>query len=697
MHDIQKRSNGIEPCLSHFLMNGFHRESNQYSPMGLCQKGDFKSRKTVTANSEQKGDEIKQFDRSREESLGDLEQTDKRSNNMRLTIRKGHLAEIYSGMAKMLSNCWHGVRIESAPGNIRAVGTNINEAIVYEAESPENENGEGTFILPTDPLKEIVNAYGSDTVITFSDEEETIKAEWETKGLTSSLTFQSKDDFPEITIPGGIIFKPLERDRFRTEYLLCAKCTTEERTRFDLDCIVLDGENNKMVATDGRQVYGANGIAFPWKDSCFLPTGKCFPEKLLLSSGTLEAVKTEKVLVFRNRPWTYSVTPKEGSFPPIEKLAIDIGDTELLLNVSETDAEKLIELLPHLPGNKKRCWAITLEARDNLTFHGESSGTESETKGELVLTDTTWIGGPCKSVFSREFFIRALKHGFRSFRFPLEGGPIVSESETGKYIFMPMRVIDEEDPEEEASEDSQKPETVRKPTPAEVRELRIEWSRYEALWLVTEYAQSLGRAKARNSPPIATQIRFQLESVAEHLSDLTDKHDDCPCLEELLPPQDELEWEEIGDFARADGTVVTLVRSEDGFFSIQSEEEVNLTAMDVNGILEPLLSQIWKPSCLALYYNGQRWWIDTEHAITRKGKRAERQLVVGEPRPASNEFIEWEIGIFQRLIKEYGDSLPTPGLANTERRLEKLQTWLNQQAPETLDLLPLCLSLPATA
>ena len=80
---------------------------------------------------------------------------------MRLNIRKGLLAEIYSGMAKLLSHTGHGVLIESTPGKVRAVGTNYGETLVYEAESPETENGEGSFVLPADQLKEIVSAYGA--------------------------------------------------------------------------------------------------------------------------------------------------------------------------------------------------------------------------------------------------------------------------------------------------------------------------------------------------------------------------------------------------------------------------------------------------------------------------------------------------------------------------------------------------------
>jgi len=58
---------------------------------------------------------------------------------MRLNIRKGLLAEIYSGLAKLLSHSGHGALIESARGRVRAVGTNSGETPVFEVESPESD------------------------------------------------------------------------------------------------------------------------------------------------------------------------------------------------------------------------------------------------------------------------------------------------------------------------------------------------------------------------------------------------------------------------------------------------------------------------------------------------------------------------------------------------------------------------------
>jgi hypothetical protein len=474
--------------------------------------------------------------------------------------------------------------------------------------------------------------------------------------------------------------------------------------RFNLECIALDGANHRMIATDGRQIYEAKGVDFPWEDCCYLPTGKCFPEKLLLQSGNLEVAKTKEVLAFRNGAWTYLVKLGDTSFPPVDNLVCDIGDTELLLRVSEEDANRLIELLPHLPGKERRSSVVEFKAEQQIILSGESKGTDSEASSQFALNSSHWIGGPFGVLFNREYLLRALEHGLRTFRFFSGSAPIVSETETAKYLFMPMTLQEEEAQPEEATEDSNdetpeppKEKPASKPNPAEVRRQRIEWLNREALWLATELAKQHGFISPSESASPVAQIRRQLEEVVARLADLSDKRKRSLTLEDLLPPQDPPTWEEVGSFAREDGTLVHLVRSEEGFFSIRNGEVINISSEDVSGILEPLLSHVWKPSCLALYYNGQRWWIEAEHNLSRKGNKAQRQLVVGVPRPASQGVIEWEIGLLQKLLDEPAESLPVRARENAERRLERLKTWQRLPAPQPLDLLSLCLKFAKSA
>ena len=617
---------------------------------------------------------------------------------MRLNIKKSILTEIYSGMARLISRSFLGVQIQSTPGSIRACGSDQRNYLIYENEAPENAEGEGTVVVLADDLKEILTTQGQDTTISISaDDKGLATAEWESNGLKRSHSFQSHFDSAEPKATGDGAYKPLDSERFQAEYLMCAQCTSTERTRFDLDCIALDGDNGKMMATDGRQFYQATGMEFPWTGTCYLPVNERFPEKILFSGSDLHVAKTKDSLAFRTGPWTYVAHLKEASFPPVEKLDPDIGDTELLLLVSEEDAERLEDLLPQLPGDQTVCRQVWLEANAELAVRSTVENHSGKSEGSFKLLSSHWLGGPSELCFNREYLLRGLTNGHRTFRFLKDNGPILSESEHGSYLFLPV-TLKEEEPETGA-EKKEGTKPGKSSSKAEVRKMRRDWLEREAVWLSTEMAVQFGRINSTAGIPVLDRMKAQIETVLENLNQVEDKRRarDWLSLVELLPPGFHMEWENIGWFERADGTTAWLVRSEDGFFSIREGKTVNLTIEDVSSIIEPLLAGLWKPCLLALYYNGQRWWVPVRHEIERKGKTAKRRLLFGEAQPAVGKHLEWEIRLLSNLLEKHGDTLPERATERAAHRLETLQRWMKLPRPETLDLLPLCFTLPASA
>ena len=616
---------------------------------------------------------------------------------MNLKIRKCVLAEIYQGMAKLLAKCLLGVRLESTPGSIRATGTNLRDVLIYAGEVPENGDGEGTLVVPMSQLKEMATAPGEDLVVSNTPGEgENVIVETESRGLFWRCSFPHEEEFPAIPEMQESL-QTLDRERFRAEFLSASQCTSTTRARYDLDCIALDGDTGTMSATDGCQLYQVSGMEFPWKGTCYLPVTEHFPQKLLFAEGQLEVAKTENHLVFRNGPWTYFAQLKQASFPPIEKLSFDIGDTELLLIVSEEDAGLLKELLPQMPGNQWGHREVFMEAGDTIGLQAKSGGSEIQSEARLDLATSHWMGEVSDVGFNREFLVRALEWGFRCFRIFKDGGPVRAESANGSYLFMRITLNDPTPAEEEEDEgqDLQVVPEKKEPTKAEIRKRRKDWLEREQLWLASELAAGLDRIGFTGFG----ETKHRIERTHDRLLELSAKPHQEPKngLEVLLPPVIPIEWDPIGRFERADGTGVELVLSKDGFFSFQGEDGVDIRQADVTGILEPLLATVWRPCHLPLYYNGQRWWVEADHRIQRKGKTVKRQLIFGEARPAAIQFLDWEIILLKRLFERSGDSLPVPAQERLTQRLQRLQKLLPLTKPQTLDLLPLCLTLPASA
>lgn len=74
---------------------------------------------------------------------------------MNLTINRSTLAEIFQGMAKILTESPYGLHLISSPGHIEVRSTLQQQTLIYCNDAPENAAGEGLLTLTHDNLKNI--------------------------------------------------------------------------------------------------------------------------------------------------------------------------------------------------------------------------------------------------------------------------------------------------------------------------------------------------------------------------------------------------------------------------------------------------------------------------------------------------------------------------------------------------------------
>ncbi|MCA9443078.1 MAG: hypothetical protein KC964_19910, partial [Candidatus Omnitrophica bacterium] len=272
-----------------------------------------------------------------------------------------------------------------------------------------------------------------------------------------------------------------------------------------------------------------------------------------------------------------------------------------------------------------------------------------------------------------------------------------------RYLFMPLLVHEEEGPENVELEPEVRPPRgnppAQAPTPAQVRKRRNQWLHREALWLASRHAQLISEMNVAPDSNRLETLSFQLQKILVEHAKIEEKRKkkDRLQMEDLAPPPSNMEWDELGRFERRDGTGVELVRSKEGFFSLRDEKgETNITQEDMATLFEPLLASQWKPFTLALYFNGQCWWTEAEFLIERTQKAVKRSLSLGVSRPARKEHLEWEVRVHKRFLS---DSLDIPQRISdeTDSRISQLDQWLDAESPDTLDLLPLCMTLAVSA
>jgi len=605
---------------------------------------------------------------------------------------------------------------------VRAYAVLVSQTLDYENEAPENTDGEGILHIPDDALRGLAASRGNEGTITFTSTEGfSTKAEWRNKGLRSCYQFAAETAFPAPEIPGDEAFTPLDMDRFRTHFTVCTEVVTTLRTRFDLDCICLDGDKGQMLASDGHQLYIGSEITFPWKGKCLLPVAQNFPDKPLFGGMPLSVGRNRGSLVLRSGPWTYLITDRTPNFPDVERLIPHPGDTGLLVHLSQEDAAQIEELVPQMPGNDTTNRLVRLQPGEDLILTAESNGAEAN----LSLNSSVWLG-TMEVSFNRDFLLRAIKIGNREFRFPRNRGPILSEGRDSQYLFMPLTEAEvpeaeaeesseedpeqpgsqeseseqEEPPQEEPGDDEEDTKEEEQPTEAPAGpswENRITWLEKELAWDAIEYAVDLGvmdpdQVSSENVSRLARLQRTQ-KALNQAYKETGRKPEKLP----LQSPQSKPKWNELGQFSTADGQALELLCSKEGFFSLRCGDQTNLTREHVACLLEPLLVNQWKPFTLALYYNSHTWWVDGDHTLERKGKAAKRHLHLTEYRPANLKHLHWEIEVLSHFLNQSEEDLPVPVREKAQARLEQLDLWAHSEPPQTLDLLSLCLKFAKTS
>ena len=358
---------------------------------------------------------------------------------MRLTIPRSMLDEIRKGMSKIISSnstipVYQHIKIESEPGKLRAVGTDGESALMFDAPIEENADGSGSCLLP---VKEMSNIPGRarDIVTITAENEKKVCAEVASEGVVEKVHFSVPpvDKFPDIAFEDDLKFRKQAGDAAELiRYAL--RCTDNGPTRYSLNCLAL--EPNRIVATNGRKLFAGNSFAFPWrsKQPKLIPASKVFGCSAIRDAGDLSVAFAEGTVYFRfGDRWTLKLPVVEGSFPDWEPVVPKKARASI--EFTEEDARQLIERLPTLPGDDDDNMPVGLLVDGSVRVLGKGERGQCET---LDLPNATVTGRKAEIGFNRAFLIDGLKMGMRRFDIVGPNQPIVSRDDKKLFLFMPL-------------------------------------------------------------------------------------------------------------------------------------------------------------------------------------------------------------------------------------------------------------------
>lgn len=209
--------------------------------------------------------------------------------------------------------------------------------------------------------------------------------------------------------------------------------TDESNSRYALGCLHLRGREGRIEATDGRQVLVQSGYRFSWNEDVLVPGSK------LLGGSDLEL--GNGVGVGRSDDWVGlqvgSVVillriQKEARFPKIDQLLPNPNGAKSRLELSEADAGFLLDVLPRLPSDSdNRPITLDLNGRVIVRCRAEETGRTTE----VVPQSSPYHGEPLTLNTDRRYVERALRLGFRDFRFYGSESPVMGVAGERRYLW----------------------------------------------------------------------------------------------------------------------------------------------------------------------------------------------------------------------------------------------------------------------
>lgn len=290
-----------------------------------------------------------------------------------------------------------------------------------------------TFCLPITALADFEGSMATPVNLT-AEPNGGVRAEWIDADVPQRRTYSSKP--PEeawLETPARMVSTSGQVLAGINEAMSAA---AESSVKFVLNHIMLRGSKGEAVGSDGRQLLIVRGLSLPWKEDVLVCRTKLLECKTFAETEAIELARTDEQVVVRAGSWTVWLTINaNGRFPKFESIIPrDHGDgTHMIL--SDEDAAFLATSLPRLPGKDDHEAPVTVHLNGAVVVRAKE---DAGPLTELVLRSSKVAGKEVKIRTDRKYLRQAVQFGMRDLRYVNDHTPIVGETESRRYVWMPL-------------------------------------------------------------------------------------------------------------------------------------------------------------------------------------------------------------------------------------------------------------------
>ena len=275
----------------------------------------------------------------------------------------------------------------------------------------------------------------SNTPVTLDAQADQVVARWQSKGVPCSTTRELvKDEFEFPAKPSAMTSNPRE---LLVAIRAAAEVTTKDSARFALHCIQLRGSKGDVSATDGFQLLVQRGFDFPWEEDLLVHPSGLFDYSGLNETDTISVGRGKNHVVVQLGPYTLFLPIERGvQFPHIDD-HIPAGDSATTtLTIAEDDAAFLLDSIKDLPSEREPNSPVTLDLNGSIALLARDEQTQATT--QIVFSNSKRTGTQAHFNTNREFLVRALRLGLRTFYLKGAERPARAGDRFRDYIWMPL-------------------------------------------------------------------------------------------------------------------------------------------------------------------------------------------------------------------------------------------------------------------
>jgi hypothetical protein len=153
-----------------------------------------------------------------------------------------------------------------------------------------------------------------------------------------------------------------------------ALTTAAQGIRYALERVQLGGPDGALIATDAKRLLIQRGFPLPWTERVLVPRLRLSGLPGMSDQAPVMVGRTNSHVVIQVGSWTFFLTiDHHAKYPDVNGILPRLVSITSRCQIATEDVDRLIEVLPKLPGQDQDQKPVTMDLGEAIAVRGRSS------------------------------------------------------------------------------------------------------------------------------------------------------------------------------------------------------------------------------------------------------------------------------------------------------------------------------------